>query len=179
MGRFLKTLLLFYFFYQFFKCFRVFNCHLRQNFPVNFYLFILKHLDEFVVFESVFFQCVSQSFYPERSICSFFVSSVSVSIFSGFEESFLGSSESGFSPPFETFGCFDNLFSSLGGSYSAFYSRHIFLKLVRRDLMAHQVFSINKYYKFGNDFRIFFSSALKRRISFLFFLLKFPVSLVL
>lgn len=64
------------------------HSYLRQDFSVELYVFRFLNLDEFPIRHSVQANGVIETCNPERSIRSFFRSSVAVCIFSRFEQSF-------------------------------------------------------------------------------------------
>ena len=107
-----------------FEYLRVVYCHLGKHLSIKLDILFLLNMYQLSVCESKRTHCIVQSGYPQSSVSALFGTSVTIGIFSGFEDSFFCCSIMRLSSPSKPFGKFQEVLSSLGGSYAAFYSTH-------------------------------------------------------
>lgn len=81
-------------------------------------------MNKFAIRESIESYGIVEPDDPERSICSFFRSTITISIFSRLYDSFFGCAVVSASSPLIAFGGGKHILSSFGGCYTSFHSCH-------------------------------------------------------
>ena len=96
--------------------------HFGKDFSVDFD-FLFRHFrDEGAVFFAVHAKSRVEAQDPKTAEGSLLHPAVAIGVFAGFQQGFFGSFVGGFAVPHETFGGFQDFFSSFGGGCSAFDS---------------------------------------------------------
>lgn len=102
----------------------VLDSHLRENFAVDLDTLFLLESNEGAILHAVQAQGIVEAGDPQSAEGSLLGASIAVSVLTGLDNSFLGGTVITLAAPAETFGELQDILSSFGGGYTAFYSGH-------------------------------------------------------
>ncbi len=128
---------LFHFLDKFSEDFWVLDSHLREDFTIKSDTFFFLHVDESSVGKSMKTKSVVEADDPEATEVTLLGTTVTVSVFTSLNDSFLSCTEQVFASPTETFSLLEKIFMALLGLNASFDSGHSDSFLIDLGLDGH------------------------------------------